>query len=179
MNINTISLEELKQHPEKYAKQCTIDELLDGLNRCRQNNERKNAIIKILKMQQNEQPIINSKLDLCSLLKKFHTDKDSDAYQFKHILMEEWENSELRFKCFLLMSCTLLLEHKPLYYESWSLMLKDLNIDATDFDLLHRLKIELELDLKTTYHTDTEEYVDISSNQKMLDNLKSLLKNLS
>ena len=58
-------------------------------------------------------------------------------------------------------------------------MLKDLNIDATDFDLLHRLKIELELDLKTTYHTDTEEYVDISSNQKMLDNLKSLLKNLS
>ena len=89
MNIVNIPLKELENNPRKYAKKCTIDDLLDGLNRCGQNKKRKDAIIKILKMQQNEQSIINSELDLSSLLKKFHTDKDSVAYQLKHLLIEE------------------------------------------------------------------------------------------
>lgn len=37
MDINKISIEELKNNPKKYAKKYTTDELLDALNLCKEN----------------------------------------------------------------------------------------------------------------------------------------------
>ena len=91
MDIDKVSLSELKKNKEKYAQECTADELLDALNLCEKDEKRKQVIIDILNMQQQiQQEIVeelgNSELNLSTLLNKFHT--DTDAYSLKHRLTE-------------------------------------------------------------------------------------------
>ncbi len=178
MDINKISLEELKNNPKKYARECTVDDLLDALNLCKQNKKRKEIIIEILKIQQNEQPIgekkefNNSDLNLGILLNKFNT--NIDTYSLKHRLMEIWaKNPELSFKCGLLKCCTLLLEGKTLSEEENDIF-EEFNINVSDFSLLNKLKIEIELDLKKYYSIETDDFVDISSNRPLQNILHSL-----
>lgn len=174
MDINKISLEELKINSKRYAQECTTDELLDALNLCGKDNKRKEVIIDILKVQQNigwkeNKESNDSEINLSNLLNKFHT--DVDAYSLKHRLMEIWaKNPELSFKCGLLRSCTLLLEGKSLS-EQENDVLEEFNINAADFALLNRLKVELELNLKSIYSIKKGNFVDISSNKWMLDSL--------
>lgn len=178
MDINEISLEELKNNSKKYARECTTDELLDAFSLCGQNEKRKDVIVEILKMQhKNEKNIADGWLnnkesddsELNTVLDKFHTDIDS--YSLKHRLMEIWaKNPELSFKYGLLRSCTLLLEGKSLS-EAENDILEEFNIDATDFALLNRLKVELELNLKSIYSIKKGNFVDISSNKWMQDSL--------
>jgi hypothetical protein len=42
---------------------------------------------------------------------------------------------------------------------------EEFNIDATDFVLLNRLKVELELDLNRIYSIESNDFIDISSNK--------------
>jgi hypothetical protein len=42
---------------------------------------------------------------------------------------------------------------------------EEFNIDATDFVLLNRLKVELELDLNMVYSIESNDFIDISSNK--------------
>lgn len=169
-----MSLNELKNNSKRYAQKCTTDELLDALSLCGQDNKRKEVIIDILKIQQNfwikeDGECNDSKLSLSILLDKFHT--DIDAYSLKHRLMEIWsKNPELSFKCGLLKSCTLLLEGKSLSEEENDI-LEEFNINASDFALLNRLKVELELDLKSIYSIKTGNFIDISSDKWMQDSL--------
>ena len=171
-NINKISLKELKNNSKRYAQECTTDELLDALNLCEEDNKRKEVIIDILKMQQNlrweeNKDINNTEIDLSSLLDKFHTDIDN--YSLKHRLMEIWaKNPELSFKSGLLRNFTLLLEGKSLSEEENDI-LEEFNINISDFDLLNKLKVELELDLKSFYSTETGEFIDISSDKQTQD----------
>jgi hypothetical protein len=44
-------------------------------------------------------------------------------------------------------------------------ILEEFNINAADFALLNRLKVELELDLKSIYSIEKGNFVDISSNK--------------
>lgn len=172
MDINKVPLKELKNNSKRYAQECTTDELLDALNLCEQDNKRKEVIIDILKIQQNFEWEENlecndSELNLSILLHKFHT--DIDAYSLKHRLMEIWaKNPELSFKCGLLKSCTLLLEGKSLSEEENDI-LEEFNINALDFALLDRLKVELELDLKSIYSIETGNFIGISSDKWMQD----------
>ena len=174
MDINKVSLEELKNNSKRYAQECTTDELLDALNLCGQDNKRKEVIIDILKIQQNfeweeDGECNDSELNLSILLDKFHT--DIDAYSLKHRLMEIWaKNPELSFKCGLLRSFTLLLEGKSLS-EDENDILEEFNINASDFALLNRLKVELELDLKSIYSIEKGNFIDISSDKWMQDSL--------
>ena len=174
MDIDKVSLSELKKNPKKYAQECTTDELLDALNLCEKDEKRKQVIIDILNMQQQiQQEIVeelgNSELNLSTLLDKFHT--DTDAYSLKHRLTEIWaKDPELSFKCGLLRSCTLLVEGMHLS-EAENDIFEEFNIDATDFVLLNRLKVELELDLNRIYSIESNDFIDISSNKWMLDSL--------
>lgn len=174
MDIDKVSLSELKKNPKKYAQECTTDELLDALNLCEKDEKRKQVIIDILNMQQQiQQEIVeelgNSELNLSTLLDKFHT--DVDAYSLKHRLMEIWaKDPEFTFKCGLLRCCTLLLKGKSVS-ENENDILEEFNIDAADFALLNRLKVELELDLKSIYSMENGNFIDISSNKWMLDSL--------
>ena len=91
MDMDKVSLSELKKNKEKYAQECTADDLLDALNLCEKDEKRKQVIIDILNMQQQiQQEIVeelgNSELNLSTLLDKFHT--DVDAYSLKHRLTE-------------------------------------------------------------------------------------------
>lgn len=185
MDIDKVSLSELKKNKEKYAQECTADELLDALNLCEKDEKRKQVIIDILNMQQQiQQEIVeelgNSELNLSTLLDKFHT--DIDTYSLKHRLMEIWaKNPELSFKYGLLKLCTLLLEDKYLSEEENDI-LEEFNINASDFVLLNRLKVELELDLKSIYSIETGDFIDISSSkwiQDILNSLKRIDKEIS
>ncbi len=188
MNLNEITLKELKNNSKKYARECKTDELLDALNLCEQDKKRKEIIIEILKIQQENEQKINdrwlnnkesddSELNLSTLLDKFHT--DTDAYSLKHRLMEIWaENPEFTFKCGLLRCCTLLLEGKSVS-ENENDILEEFNINAADFALLNRLKVELELDLKSIYSIEKGNFVDISSNKWMQDCLHWLQETAS
>ena len=175
MDMDKVSLSELKKNKEKYAQECTADDLLDALNLCEKDEKRKQVIIDILNMQQQiQQEIVeelgNSELNLSTLLDKFHT--DVDAYSLKHRLMEIWEKDpELSFKCGLLKSCTLLVDGRVLS-EAENDIFEEFNIDTADFSMLNRLKVELELDLKAFYSIETGNFIDISSNKWMQDGLK-------
>ena len=183
MDINKISIEEFKNNPKKYAKKYTTDELLDALNLCKENNERKQAIIEILKIQRKIEQQINdewlnnkesddSELNLSTLLDKFHT--NIDAYSLKHRLIEIWaKNPELSFKCGLLKCCTLLLEGTPLS-EQENDVFEEFNINTADFALLNKLKVELELDLKSFYSTEDDNFIDITYNKQIQDSLHLL-----
>ena len=175
MNINKVSLKELKNNSREYARKYKTDELLDALNLCEQDKEKKQAIIEILKIQQeNEQQINNEwlnnkeqndKLNLSTLIEKFHNDIDS--YSLKHRLIESWvQNPELSFKLTLLKYSTLLLEGEELSEEENDIF-EDFNIDTTDFALLDKLTVELKLDLKRIYSIKTGNFIDISSNEQI------------
>ena len=175
MDIDKVSLSELKKNPKKYAQECTIDELLDALNLCEKDEKRKQVITEILNMKpQVEKEFVkesgSSGLSLSTILDKFHADIDS--YSFKHRLMEtRAKNPELSFKCGLLKSCTLLVDGRVLS-EAENDIFEEFNIDTADLSMLNRLKVELELDLKAFYSIETGNFIDISSNRGMQDGLK-------
>jgi len=175
MNINKVSSDELRKNPKKYAKECTTDQLLDALNLCKKDEERKQVITEILEMKpQVEKEFVkesgSSGLSLSTILDKFHADIDS--YSFKHRLMEtRAKNPELSFKCGLLKSCTLLVDGRVLS-EAENDIFEEFNIDTADLSMLNRLKVELELDLKAFYSIETGNFIDISSNKWMQDGLK-------
>jgi hypothetical protein len=91
MEINEISLEELKNNSKQYALEYTTDELLDALNLCKEDEKRKNVIIKILKLQHYFESLMNkeidnSELNLRIILDKFYA--NPDAYSVRNLLMK-------------------------------------------------------------------------------------------
>lgn len=70
MNINKVSSEELKKNPKKYAKECTTDQLLDALNLCKQDEERKQVITEILNMKPQVEKEIVKKFKSSKCLKQ-------------------------------------------------------------------------------------------------------------
>ena len=186
MDINKISIEELKKDPKKYARECTTDELLDALNLSKENNERKQAIIDILTKQQeikkewNNNEEANKEFNLNTLLEKFHS--NIDWYSLKNRLIEIWaENPELSFKLGLLKYSTLLLEGEEIS-EDENDIFEEFNIDTTDIVLLNKLKSELELDLQCLYSIKSNNYIDISTNnwvQESLNNFHETAKRIS
>lgn len=180
MILDELDLSNTKKFRE-YASIYSSDDLLDALNQCKDDPEKRESISKILKIQQELSIVLNEwnidVLNLKTLLDRFYA--NSDPYSLRNSLIEiGTKDPELTFKLLLLKSITSLLESWSLSEDEWDLF-DEFKIDSTDTSLLNNLKYELVSDLNTFYSLENWKFIDISTDDVIQDSVSSILQCIS
>jgi len=139
----------------EYAKKYSCDELLDLLNQCREDPERRKSIIEILTIQAND-------IDLKALLDMFYADDSEHSY--RNIFMNGPMEPELTFKYSLLRDLTLLINGLKISDREVE-FLNSFKIDLSNITQLYKIKVELEQNLEAVYNVTNNNFYDISGDK--------------
>lgn len=166
LDLKNIPVSDLENNLRLYASKFTMDELLYVFGLCNDDNDRKNAIIKILEIKwEMSRDISDSEMSLNWLLNKFFSGNSS----IKDGLLSEGvkdEDLESRFKLALLKFCTFVVEQTPLTDEMISFA-GEFGIDLDNVYFLNKLKNDLIVEFGYFYDVKNHKFVILSESYKL------------